>query len=103
MYTADFGNNIVLYLLGGVCGTSMIFFICKYLERYNFKWLKTISQGTIIILGFHIFLVQILRKIFPEPSFLDYVWSLLIIFLFIPVIIFTQRYIPILLGKYRAK
>lgn len=103
MYTADFGNNIVLYLLGGVCGTSMIFFICKYLERYNFKWLKTISQGTIIILGFHIFLVQILRKIFPEPSFLDYVWSLLIIFLFIPVITFTQRYIPILLGKYRAK
>jgi len=103
MYTADFGDNIFLYLLGGVSGTAMIFFICKYLERYNLGWLRTISVGSILILGFHIFLVQILRKIFNEPSFLDYVWSLLILFIFIPIITFTQKYLPLLIGKYRTK
>ena len=103
MYTSYFGDNIFLYLLGGVSGAAMIFFICKLLEGYNLGWLKTISVGSIIILGFHIFFIQVLRKIFTEPSLLDYVWSLLIIFIFVPIITFIQKYLPLLIGKYRTK
>ena len=103
MYTSYFGDNIFLYLLGGVSGTALIYIICKYIEKYNFKWLKTISVGSIIILGFHIFFIQISRKIFTESSILDYLLSLIIILLFVPIITFTQKYLPLLIGKYRTK
>lgn len=103
IYTSYYGDNIFLYLLGGVSGTAMIFFISKYLGKYNFKFLKTISVGSIIILGFHIFFIQIIEKIYPESSLLEYIWSLLIILLFVPIISFSQKYFPILIGKYRSK
>ena len=104
MYINGYDDNIILFFLGGYAGTIMIFIISKWLNRFKFNGVITISKGTILILGFHMyFLIHLVRKISAEASYMDIVWSLVVVILFIPIILFTEKYIPLLMGKYRAK
>lgn len=103
MYKNGYGNNILLFILGGVAGTVMVFIFSKWLNRIRIKFVVNISNGTILILGFHCYLILLVRKFFSLPTSMDLLYSFLIILIFIPVIRFTEKYMPCLIGKYRAQ
>lgn len=106
MYRCGYGNNYMLFLLGGIIGTIFIIFIAKYLNRFQFRWVTDISMGSILILGFHYQLIDLFTYLLKRVELsrnllIDIVLSILIMALFIPVIRLTSKYFPLLLGKYR--
>ncbi len=102
MYVNGYGNNILLFLLGGLAGTTMIYLMAKWLDSLKMKVVVDISNGTIIILGFHAYLISIIRDAFPTPSLWDAVYALLIVLVFIPIIWIVEKKVPCLMGKYRV-
>lgn len=103
MYENLFGNDLGLFLIGGCSGTFMIFIISKWLEHTSNKWAVIISNGTIVILGFHGYFIMVANRISSSHSIMDIVFSFVIIILFIPIIRITEAYFPYLIGKYRIK
>lgn len=101
MYCCGYGSSILLFLLGGIAGSLMVYAISKLLGHAS-KTIVIISQGTIIILGFHKLLIDAVRA-FSSPAVFDVVYAALIVMLFIPVIIITEKYFPLMVGKYRIK
>ena len=99
MYRCDYGGNLLFFLVGGVAGTMMIFALSK-LFRHTFKPITIISRGTIIILGFHIFFIDLVRVFLPK-SYFDIFLAVVIVLLFIPLITMVERYFPLMVGKYR--
>lgn len=101
MFRCDYGENILLFLLGAVAGTVMIWAIAKLAGPAPGS-IIVISRGTIIILGFHKMLIDLVRA-YCTPSALDVVFALLILLLFFPIIVATEKVFPLLAGKYRTK
>jgi hypothetical protein len=101
MFRCDYGGSIFLFLVGGVAGTVMIWAL-SVLFGCAPKVIAIISRGTIIILGLHKVLIDLVWA-FVTPSVLDVVFAALILLLFIPLIIATEKYFPLMAGKYRIK
>ena len=101
MFRCDYGENIFLFLVGGVAGTVMIWAL-SVLFGCAPKAIAIISRGTIIILGLHKILIDLVW-VFAAPSVMDVVFAALILLLFIPFIIATEKYFPLMAGKYRIK
>lgn len=101
MYRCGYGQDLLLFFIGALSGTFLIFFVSYYLRRSSH--VITISKGTILILGFHSYFIDLFRNIIPSSTFLDYIFSALIIVLFIPLIKITERYFPMVLGKNRIR
>lgn len=102
MFQCGYGDNIFLFLTGGIFGTIAVFCISKLIGSYS-SYITKISTGTIIILGFHHHLINIVRNYFPVTTILDYVFSFIIIGIFIPLIYISEKYFPLIIGKYRVK
>lgn len=100
MYKGAYGDNILLFLIGGVAGSAAIFFIAKSISSCP-NAIITISKGTIIILGFNKHFVSLFQHLIQIPKILDYISALLILILFIPIIKVTEKRFPIILGKNR--
>ena len=103
MVVCGYGDNFLLFLLGGMAGSAFIYFLSKLLDNLRWRFITDISIGTIIILGFHGHLVKAFRSIFSANSPLDILFSILIVLLFVPIIRFCQSYFPLIMGKYRVK
>ena len=103
MYQCGYGNSIVLFFLCGIAGTILIFYISKYLERTSCTLIQTISTGTILILGFHLHLVQFITKCIPNRTLMDVTFSFIIVLLFVPVIQKCEIHFPYILGKLRIE
>ncbi len=101
MYCCNYGDSMLLFLFGGVSGSIMIFAVSK-LFGHAFGFIGIISKGTILILGFHKMLISMIRT-FCSESFFDLLFSALIVMLFVPLIILTEKYFPLIMGKYRVK
>lgn len=101
LYSCNYGGNIFLFLIGGIAGTVMIWALAK-LFGYVPKAITIISRGTIIILGFHKILIDVVRN-FYIPSVFDMSFAVLILLLFIPIIIAIENHFPLMAGKYRVK
>lgn len=101
LYICGYGDNILLYLIGGIAGSACIFFISKLLERFRWGIITDISIGTTLILGFHIHIISIMRQYFNTASFVDIFLSIAIVLVFVPIIRFCMLYTPIIIGKYR--
>lgn len=99
LFHCDYGGIMFWFLIGGVAGTMMVFALSKLLGHAP-KLVTVISRGTIVILGFH--KLFIVRGSMPV-SYLDMVYAALIVILFIPVILLIEKYIPIMIGKYRIR
>lgn len=102
MYINGYGNNFSLFLLDGLSGTLAVFIISKWLGKKFGKGVVLISKGTIIILGFHMFLVSFVLCYLPDFSGIEYLYALLITIIFVPIIRFSERYMPYIVGKYRV-
>lgn len=96
MYRCLYGSSIILFIIGSICGTVMIFAISKMFFDRSLSVIKYISEGSILILAFHILFVRIGLH-FPV-GYGYYLESVLIMLLFVPVIRICQRFCPILLG-----
>jgi Fucose 4-O-acetylase and related acetyltransferases len=99
MHQCNYGGNMLLFLLGGVSGSIMIFAVSKLLGHTS-KMVAIISRGTIIILGFHKLFIGLIGAFFPL-SYLDIIFAALIVVLFVPLIIIIEKHFPLMAGKYR--
>lgn len=103
LVVCGYGDNFLLFLIGGMAGSAFIYFLSKLLDNLRGRFIIDISLGTILILGFHGHFIKAFRSVFPATSALDLVWSVCIVLLFVPIIRFCQSYFPIIMGKYRLK
>lgn len=101
MYKCSFGHNIILFLIGGLAGTSAIFVLSNIIKKSP-KYLNTIAIGSIIILGFHLRMITLVFKYVEHRTIFDFILAFLILLLFIPIILFVKKYLPVLIGKYRV-
>lgn len=103
MFEAHYGKNMLLFFIGGICGTIALFIISYFMNSIRLSIIDIISRGTIVILGFQFIIIQVYYHV-PKGwlgAIGDYLAAIVIILIFVPVIIFVERYIPAILG-YRA-
>jgi hypothetical protein len=109
MYAGDYGQNVLLLLLGGVLGSFMVFYICYRWDSYRPKFVGWLAAGNLVILTFH-------RELLHEPlklirkSGMD-AWmqdassalaSVVVMMCFIPICWLIVRYVPLLVGGRKA-
>lgn len=106
VYRCDFGNSILLFLLGGISGTVLIFALSRFLD-FVFKKKEIVSLlggGTLVILGLHSTVIFAFRHIpFAFEGYLTLLEALIILLLFIPINFLVRKYCPLLWGKYRPR
>lgn len=107
LYICRYGDSILLFLLGGMAGSACVYIISKLVAQVSSTKVQVlgslISQGTILILGFHSPIVLFLKRLGVANCFQAAAFSILIVFLFVPVIMLCKKYAPVIMGKYRAK
>ena len=97
LYRFIFGNDLVLCLLGGLAGTTTLFFVSKLLD-FPAGWIRTLAVGSVVTLGFHRYLIVFYRHFFDKNPF-DFLVAFIILLIFIPVIRFCIRHVPWLVGN----
>ena len=102
MYLCEYGNNYVLYLLGGVAGTIMLYVVSLWLSRLPYRnMMMTLSKGSIVIIGFHIVIVRRLTELPDRMWGEDLIFAILILLMFVPLIRLMELFAPILLGRHK--
>lgn len=101
MYICYYGDNMFWFLTGGISGSISVFVFSKILGHATIL-VEKISKGTILILGFHFYIIPMFRCFSPN-TFFDFLSAFILVILFIPIIILTEKHFPLLLGKYRFK
>lgn len=96
MYRGIYGSSLLLFIIGSVAGTITIFAISKLFFNKRSELIYTLSEGTILILAFHIHFV-ILGLRHPVGYFF-YFESFIILIAFYPIIKLCEKHAPILLG-----
>ena len=103
-YLCAYGKSLWLFLIGSIGGILLVYGLGKLLDKFHLDWMNHLSQGMIAILGLHIFFIQAIRILpFYETSLLDYLYSAMIMALFVPIIRLLATYFPILLGARKLK
>ena len=107
LYICRYGDSILLFLLGGMAGSACVYIISKLVTQVSSTKVQVlgalISQGTILILGFHMPLVDFFRNFELTSDIQAAAFSILIVLLFVPIIMLFKKYAPVIMGKYRAK
>ena len=102
MFQNLYGHNFILFLVGGIGGTIGVWAFCRILGKTNCV-IMIISKGTIIIMGFHVVFIKSFQKILGHSFIADYCSAIILTLLFVPIIYFSERYFPYLIGKMRVK
>ena len=101
MYLCGYGNNYILYIIGGMVGAVMLYVVSLWLSRLSYRrMILTLSKGSILIIGLHIVLVRRLVELPNRMWGEDFLFSILIMLCFVPIIRVVDRIFPILLGRY---
>ena len=102
MYLNGFGNNYILYILGGMAGTVMLYSVSLWLSRLPYRTMATtISKGSILIIGLHIIIVRRLTDLPDRLWGEELFFSLIILLCFVPIIRFAELFFPVLLGRHQ--
>lgn len=101
MYLGSYGRFYLLYILGGLSGAVTLYVLSLWFSKLPCRSTVTsLGNGTMLIIGLHIIIVRRLTEL-PDRLWLeDFIASLLIMLLFVPIIQFAERYFPILMGRY---
>lgn len=95
MYNNDYGKSFILFLLGSITGSVLLYILSIMLEK-NFKSIiHTLSAGNILTLGFHPIVIAAIGR---HGGYIDYVTSFFILISFFPIIQLTRMYFPYILG-----
>jgi hypothetical protein len=62
--------------------------------------MTTLSKGSILIIGFHIVIVRRLTELPHRFCLEDFLLSVLILLFFVPVVRWTEKHFPLLLGQH---
>lgn len=94
-------HNIFGFYLAGILGSvSVIYFSQIIYNILHFEFIKTISRGTMMVVGLHWFITDLFKLYMPDIHFgLSIVFSLIITLLFYFPIKWTYSRTPILFGK----
>ena len=105
MWLGGYGNDFVLFILGSLIGVMAIYLISTRIKSTP-PIIKVVSSGTIIILAFHMPMVRWLSHILvvrdDVPIFNNLallVVSVIIVFVFTPIIVLIQKFMPWLIGR----
>ena len=102
-FKAEYGNNLLLMIIGSFIGISIIYLLAISLDVFGLKsrMLTMASNGTILILAFHIQVIYILYRtiLTGHDDIITLFLSVLIMFAFLPFIWAVFRYFPIMAGK----
>lgn len=100
MYLCEYGNNYILYILGGMAGTVMLYVVSLWLSRLPYKnIMMTLSKGSIVIIGLHIIIVRRLAELPNRMWGEDLLFAVLILLAFVPMVRLVELFVPILLGR----
>jgi fucose 4-O-acetylase-like acetyltransferase len=101
MYLCGYGNYYVLYIVGGTAGTLLLYVVSLRLSRLSQSdMMTTLSKGSILIIGLHIVIVRRLTELPGRFCLEDFLFSVMILLLFVPVIHLTEKHFPLLLGQH---
>ena len=105
MFNAMYGRDLMLFIIGASAGTLGVYFITRLLPSRQSKNLVTLSNGMILILGFHQLLIKfyIAVPIVYRNTVTDYIAAVVILLMFIPVIKICERFFPAILGQRSLK
>lgn len=100
MYLCEYGNYFLLYILGGVAGTLLLYTFSLWLSRLPYhNMVITLSKGSIVIIGLHIIIVRRLTELPDRFWYEDFVFSVLILLCFVPIVRLAELFFPLILGK----
>lgn len=107
-------GNYLLFMIGAFSGVTLMTSLMKLFNVFfpTVKPLIFVGKNTLIILCLHLisgslikgiafFVFKLPLSIFEQPS-ITYIHSILSVLLLIPVIIFIQKYLPFILGKFKT-
>lgn len=108
MYNANYGNNLILFVVGGLLGSFLLAYVCMNIGNVDYKnIIKYCSNGSMLVLGWQIvFLIAIGLTIphipviekFVHNDLVTFLMAVLIYLIFIPIIIYVTKKCPILIG-----
>ena len=81
----------------------VVYALSQWVKSHLVDFVKVIGGGTLIILGLHFVLIQIVSQFIRLSGIWLYVESLVLIVVFAPIINLVKKYFPILYGKYRIQ
>ena len=93
-----------LFIVSGISGSLLTLGLCSLFSKSKNKSLIHLSNGTIIILGFHWLMYVLIFSQFKLPSYLwaNLIVSFVILLMCYPFTIMAERYCPLLLGNRKA-
>lgn len=95
-----YGSYPILFLFSGICGSILIFSISEICSKFKSKIVLITSNGTIIILAFHKLILKGLSNTCDVDNVLSLITiSAITLMLCLPLILFSGKYLPILVGK----
>lgn len=104
MYLNGYGNNYALYILGGLAGTGMLYSISLWLGRFPYREIvQTLSKGSILVIGLHIIIVRRVAGLSNRIWAEDLLFSVIILFAFVPMIRLAELFFPIMLGRWKIR
>ena len=105
MNTCNYGNSIILYYICGTIGSVSVIFLSK-LIHYVPVFVKTISTGTILILGFNLMVISRFKDVCRQLFYIDnmgsaegFCMAIVILIIFYPIILVCSRYFKLIMGK----
>lgn len=106
MYRGEYGNSLILFYIAALTGSAAVVCLSLMLDAIRSRLVSYISIGTLVILTFHRDVMHPLLKIIDKQQFdmatngmLTLLASIGVTLVFVPVILFLKRFLPIVLGK----
>lgn len=101
MVNHEYGKSLFFFFLGGISGSVCIYILSRHLNTFMRSFAKTISIGSIVVLGFHMQLI-VLNPYGAKTTFSYIIFTVIILLLFVPIIIVVKKYLPWMMGSLRV-
>lgn len=98
MYINDYGNNILLFIIGIILGLYATYFIAMLIGHKFNNIISTLSMGNILTLGIHSYFVAALHGSGLLNGYIDWFYAILIMLIMIPIIDITKKLAPWIIG-----
>lgn len=102
MYLCGYGENFILYIIGGLAGVAMLYVVSLWLSRVPYQnMIISLSKGSILVIGLHIPIVNRLTELPDRLWGEDLFFAMMIMFAFVPLIRMAEIFFPIIIGRYK--
>lgn len=100
--SVNYGESLILYYLDAIASSIFLYTLFDKIKHFR-RIIYKISVGAVIIVGFHMTIAYYVKKLFwgvESPDILiAVISSIIVLVLCYPIIIFCERYFPIILGE----